>query len=290
MGKLSRILVPIEFSPRCRGAVQYAEALGRHFGCEILLLHVIAPPAAYFGSVDSPNWYSSAEFARDLELERMGELDEFPCHAGDGVTLRREVTHGDPARVIVDTAAEEHCDLVVMPTHAYGPFRRFLLGSVTAKVLHDAACPVWTGPHMENAPDPAAIAIRRVLCALDLGPHTRQVICWAARFAAEFGAALELAHAIPFTTTRLGPFYFDPEWRLMLMRQARERMEFLARDMGVQAGIVVDSGEVGPFVHDAALEKKADLVVIGRGAHTHRRLPTHAYAIVRESPCPVVSI
>jgi len=40
----------------------------------------------------------------------------------------------------------------MMPTHGLGGFRRFLLGSVTAKVLHDADCPVWTGVHLERAP------------------------------------------------------------------------------------------------------------------------------------------
>ena len=39
-----------------------------------------------------------------------------------------------------------------MPTHGYGPFRRFILGSNTAKVLHDADCPVWTGVHVEEIP------------------------------------------------------------------------------------------------------------------------------------------
>ncbi|MDE3167745.1 MAG: universal stress protein [Acidobacteriota bacterium] len=290
MAQLSRVLVPVEFSPRCRGAVQYAEALARHFGGEIVLLHVIPPPVAYFGSVDSASWYTSAEFERDIEAERTGELDAFPCAAGDGVTVRRLVRKGDPAQVIVEAAAAEHCDLIVLPTHGYGPFRRFLLGSVTAKILHDAACPVWTGPHMEVAPDPATFQVRRVLCALDLGLHTRQVLCWGARFAAEFGAALLSLHAIPFSTTRLGPVYFDPEWRLMLMRQARERMEFLHEDMAAPGEVVVDSGEIGAVVRDVALAREADLVVIGRGHRAHRRLPTHAYAIVRDAPCPVVSI
>ena len=44
MPTLSRILVPVDFSPRCRGAVEYAEALSCHFHCEIVLLHVISPP------------------------------------------------------------------------------------------------------------------------------------------------------------------------------------------------------------------------------------------------------
>lgn len=292
MADLSRILVPVEFSPRCRGAIQYSESLARHFHSEILLLHVITPPVAWVGAIDSVPYYTTAEFARELQEERTRDLDAFPCEAGDQASVRRLVLNGDPAQMIVDTAAAEHSDLIVMPTHGYGPFRRFLLGSVTAKILHDAGCPVWTGPHMENAPDPAAVAFRTILCAVDLGPHTRDVMCWAARFAAEFQAQLMFLHVIPYTTTRLGPFYFDPEWRMMIIKQARERIDFLKREMGIAGEIVVDSGEVGAVVRDVAGGRKADLVVVGRGsrAHAHRRLPTHAYAIVRESPCPVVSI
>jgi hypothetical protein len=65
---------------------------------------------------------------------------------------KRVVLEGDPARQIVDYAHEEKVDLIVMPTHGYGPFRQFILGSITAKVLHDADCPVWTGVHLEEAP------------------------------------------------------------------------------------------------------------------------------------------
>ena len=54
-----------------------------------------------------------------------------------------------------------------MPTHGYGIFRSMLLGSVTAKVLHDAACPVWTGVHVEETP-PNSAAFERILCAVDL--------------------------------------------------------------------------------------------------------------------------
>jgi hypothetical protein len=47
----------------------------------------------------------------------------------------------------VEFAANHHVDLVMMPTHGVGTFRSFLVGSVTAKVLHDANCPVWTAAH-----------------------------------------------------------------------------------------------------------------------------------------------
>ena len=97
-----------------------------------------------------------------------------------------------------------------MPTHGYGPFRRFLLGSVTAKVLHDAICPVWTGPHMESAPDYSTVRFQNIVCVIDLGLHSREVLCWAGGFAREFGARLSIVHAIPSSATRLGGFYFDP--------------------------------------------------------------------------------
>ena len=59
----------------------------------------------------------------------------------------------------------------MMLTHDYGPFRRFLLGSVTAKILHDAACPVWTSAHLETWPVAGDVGIRKVLGAVDFGPR-----------------------------------------------------------------------------------------------------------------------
>jgi nucleotide-binding universal stress UspA family protein len=179
-----------------------------------------------------------------------------------------------------------------MPTHGHGPFRRFLLGSVTAKVLHDAACPVLTGRHMEQAPDYSHVQFRNVLCAIDLGPHSRQVICWAATFAREFGARLSIVHAVPLSATRLGAFYFDPEWHVQLTRAAVERIAFLREDMKIDAGVTVEAGEPPAVVSAAASSTAADLLVIGRGStpRAHGHLPANSYAITRESPCPVLTI
>jgi len=292
MARLSRILVPVEFSPRCRGAVQYAEALSTHFHSEIVLLHVIIPPLESFSSLEAMAYSSAADLARELSVARAADLEAFPCVVPDGACLRRKVLEGDPARTIVDYAESEHCDIILMPTHAYGPFRRFLLGSVTAKVLHDAICPVWTGPHMEQAPDYSKIEFRHVACAVDLGLHSREVMCWAGQFAREFGARLSIMHAIPASATKLGGFYFDPDWRIQLTRAAKERMSYLIDDLGIKADTLVESGETPLAVGELAKSVGADVLVIGRGSapRAHRHLPTNSYAIVRESPCPVVTI
>ena len=50
MAWLSRILAPVAFSARCRGATQYAETLSCHFHAELILLHLVAPPPALYRS------------------------------------------------------------------------------------------------------------------------------------------------------------------------------------------------------------------------------------------------
>ena len=292
MPKLSRILVPVEFSPRCRGAVQYAEALSCHFHCEIVLLHVVIPPLANFSSFEAMAYTNAEDLAREIAQQRTADLEAFSCTAPADAAVRRVVLEGDPTQTIVEFASSENCDLIVMPTHGYGPFRRFLLGSVTAKVLHDAICPVWTGPHMERAPNYSSVHFHNIVCALDLGLHSRAVLGWAAEFARETGARLSIVHAIPSSATRLGGFYFDPDWRTQLTRTAAERIGHLQQEMKMDAAVMIEAGEPPVVVTTAAEATSADLLVIGRGStpRAHGHLPTNAYAIVRQAKCPVVTI
>ena len=67
------------------------------------------------------------------------------------VSAETAVLAGNPAEAIVAFAGSTADRIIMMPTRGYGSFRRMLLGSVAAKVLHDAMCPVWMGAHLENA-------------------------------------------------------------------------------------------------------------------------------------------
>jgi nucleotide-binding universal stress UspA family protein len=272
--------------------VQYAEALSCHFHCEIVLLHVVMPPLTNFSSFEAMAYTSASDLAHEIAGVRCEELEAFPCASPPEVVMRRVVLEGEPTETIVDYARSEHCDLIVLPTHGYGPFRRFVLGSVTARVLHDATCPVWTGPHMERAPDYSAVYFRNVMCALDLGLHSRHVLCWASEFARESGAHLSIVHAIPSSATRLGGFYFDPDWRTQLTKTAAERIALFREEMELDASVEIEAGEPPVVVSEAAQSMHADLLVIGRGStpRAHAHLPANAYSIVRQSVCPVVTV
>jgi len=292
MAWLSKILSPVAFSPRCRGATQYAETLACRFHSELILLHVVPPPLGFFTALEAPAYSTVAEMSEETLEDRKVELAKFleaPC---PDVELRREVVYGDPAHEIVDLAREEYMDLIVMATHGYGPFRRFLLGSVTAKVLHDAACPVWTGPHLEQAPNYQNITFQRILCAIDLAEPSRCVLEWAGRFAREVDAQLDIVHVLPHTLIQLGGMYFDPEWRGHAVEVVRDQICRLEQETQVYGEILIEFGDAPVAVSDVAANRKADLLVIGRGRQSGLagRLRANAYAILRESPCPVVTI
>jgi len=266
MSSIRKILVPVALSPACAWAARYSASLATQLGAELLFVHVADQSAAR-------------------------ELERFLHREIPGAACRSIVLTGEPADSIVAYAAEQTCDLIVMPTHAYGRFRRFLLGSVTSKVLHDADCPVWTGVHHQDAPFSDQATIRSVVCAVDLSPNCIPVICWAQNLAGCFQAVLKVIHAEPAadeTSDNAG----EIELRHHLFRRAQAKFEGWCGPAGLKIEIEQHGGSVAQVVREAVLRERADLVVIGRGhaQGTLGRLRTGAYGIIRDSPCPVLSI
>ena len=161
-----------------------------------------------------------------------------------------------------------------MPTRGGSRLREFLIGSVTGKVLHDTTVPVLTGVHLEQRQDFPEFRLRRILCAVDLGPQTACVLRWGAALAAEFGAALTVVHVAPDQNA------------------ARGDVADLVAARGAKADVVVAPGEPHKVVTALAADGESDLLVIGRGLATSvaGRLKAQAYAMVRQSPCPVLSV
>jgi len=268
MSFVSGILVPIDFSERSAPAARYARSLAAQFGSSLILLHALAPLQQELSGIEM-----AGHMLRELQLQRRARAEqELRAFAADIGASEWVVEEGDPARLIV-SVAHERAGLIVMPTHGFGPFRRFILGSTAAKVLHDADCPVWTGVHLEDAPAPARP--RRVLCAVDLGPQSSKTLFWAASVALQFGASLTLLHVT-----------------LGARDAALEELGRLRKFVNAEAELAVDTGDPATAICAAVSEQEADVLVIGRGsaAGVFGRLRASAYSIIRQSPCPVVSV
>lgn len=286
---LSKILVPVDFSERCRGAAYYAEAIHNVFGSKITLLHVLLPTHYELSSMDVAGSLLEDQYRfRAEQVEQ--DLQAFMADQLPAPHTERILREGNAAGTIVSVAQEMGAGLIVMPTHGYGPFRRFILGSVTAQVLHDADCPVWTGVHLE-ASSTREVHFKQVTAALDLGPKSERTLMWAYRFAQGAGAKLALVHATPAFDGHAGE-YFDPELRRQVDIAVREEVGQLLKRLNIVAPLHIESGEVSRTVCDLAADLETDLLVIGRGsaAGVFGRLRANAYSIIRESRSPVVSV
>ena len=282
MQSLSKVLLPVDFSERSLGAARYARFLADHFHSEITLLHSITPLPYEFGALEGGGAMLT-EIYNDRAEQAEGELNRFLCAELAGCNVKRVLCEGDAAERIVEYAHTEKVGLIVMPTHGYGTFRRFILGSNTAKVLHDAECPVWTGVHLQDTPQNIPIAIRSILCAIDLGPQTCRTLTWAAAMQREFGATLKVIHAMACA---------DDPAAGELERSIREDVARFEKSARAEAELMLVAGDPCEVVCDAVDRTAADLLVIGRGsaAGGFGRLRTHSYAMIRQSPCPVVSV
>ena len=107
----------------------------------------------------------------------------------------------------------------------------------------------------------------------------------------EFHARLTLVHAIPSVQVN-EMSYYDQGLPMMLRQVAQQKSDEIQKLTGTTAEVVLETGSIAEVVRNAALAQKGDLVVIGRHENSGLlgRLRANAYAIVRESPCPVISV
>jgi nucleotide-binding universal stress UspA family protein len=290
MAQFQHILFPVDFSERCRAARPFVTSIAQKFGSKVTLLHVFELPQGIYAGMDAAYPISIDLEAMQLDGERQlrgffepADLSLIP----GGIATIAEA--GEPAGIIADQAVSNGVDLVMMPTHGYGRFRSLLLGSVTAKVLYDVACPVWTAAHTEDPALPEHARCEKILCAVDLTPDDVPTLQRAAELAGVMKARLRLVHAVPDAEPQ--PRDFDESFRRSRREWAREELAKLQREAGTDLEACVESGPVPALVRAVALDHKADLVVIGRGKlhRTLGRLRTNAYGIIRDSPCPVLS-
>jgi nucleotide-binding universal stress UspA family protein len=205
-------------------------------------------------------------------------------------SVRHEVIEGEAAEEIVAAANGDGYDAVVMSTRGAGAFRRwFIIGSVTSKVLDAAERPVITSSHFENHRPP--LRLRRVMCAIDLGPQSTRVLCWGKQAARSFGASLDVAHVTPALESAT---YGEESrtWRSTAHHRLGARMEELKRSLEIETETVIGFGDPARTLSELARQRRADLLVLGRGVSQGLigRLRANAYDIIRQCPCPVVSI
>ncbi|EKQ55763.1 MAG: universal stress protein UspA-like protein [Methanobacterium sp. Maddingley MBC34] len=141
-----KILLPTDGSKFAEKAAEHAIWIASKSGAEIIVLNVIET-SSLVGLPAEDLIVRIKEMLKEegrRSLERISEMvteEEKELKIEDiQITLKTE--EGSPADAILKTVEKEDVDLVVMGTSGKHGLDRFLLGSVTEKVVRSAKCPV----------------------------------------------------------------------------------------------------------------------------------------------------
>jgi len=286
MYPFKKILFPIDYSIPCEAVVPYIKEMLGRFSAALTLVHAYYPEAIAYSELPVTGT-SLTDTARTYEEKR---LTQFASETFPGQHVECFVESGDAGTVVDRIVHHQGTDLVMLPTHGHGPMRRLLLGSVAAKILHDVSAAVWTGTGSALLDHTPNLPYKSVLCAVDNSDEAEAILKAAAALSCTYGAQLSLVHVVesPEPTPQLD---YTP-YRKDLLAAADFRLRELKGKLGVHAPHAVFDAMVADGVRQEAMRRKSDLIITGRGRCQTRfeRLWSHLYQIVRESPCPVLSI
>ncbi len=239
MAIIQKILFPVDFSPACVAATPFIRRVADLQSARLTLLHVIEP--FHFSAFElyvRPYPQVEAEH-QSVAQQRLDSFlkSEFPVE-----TYSRLLASGDAATRIAEVAREQQFDLIAMPTHSGGLFRRTLLGSTLAKVLNDADCPVLTLQHSE-AMAHRAMEHREIACSIRLDAEGLRVLRDAGQLAASVHAHLSIIHIIPGNDFDV-PVLFDEARHVQSVEveEARQRIDELQRSAGTHAEVRIAVG------------------------------------------------
>lgn len=284
-----KILFPTDYSEPCKASLPYVREMTRHYGAELTVLHAYRAFHSDYGEIIGVN----TPFAQRIHALEVENLRKFAADAFPSQHVELRVVEGEPGSAIRNFVEHEGTDLVMLPTRGQGPMRRLLIGSTTAKVLHDISAAVWTAPGSafsetaEHQPNPHC---RSIVCALDNTDEAEVVLAAAAGIASSYGARLFLHHAVA-----VPPMAMEIDFAACL-RAAEDGADCALRSLkdklGIKAPHTITSGLMLDGVLKEVVEREADLLVLGRGESQGAvsRIWSNLYPLVRESPCPVLSI
>jgi len=288
MRTIQNILFPVDFSPSCAAMAAFVKRGASIFGARVTLVHVFD----LYGHHPSQLYVRPpSEVAEEQQILARQKLDSFLKSEFPVGECPRILLSGDAATQIAQLARTDRFDLIIMPTHA-GVFRRTLLGSTTAKVLNDTDCPVLTTQHAETI-SPRQLEHRERVCAIGLNADSERVLRFASQAAKDVHANLTLVHVILASGADL-LVQLDLEERLQSAKReaASRRIDELQGAVGSDARVSTAIGAIKDMLTEEARRLRADVLVIGRSPRSGvlGRLRNLSYAVVRDAPCPVLSV
>ena len=258
-------------------------------------VHVYSTPVPWGASAGAPAVAPILPAVQPQEV--IAEVRRFSAGVLADDSLEVVVSEGNPSKEIVRLADERQADLLVMGTHGRGGFERLFLGSVTEKVIRTARCPVLTVPPPIQTPTATALIYKTILCPLDFSDASQRALEYALSLAKKTAASVLPLHVVEGfidpPDLDFNAHYNVPEYRRYMEEDALTRLNAViddVRDVCNSEPRVV-RGKAAQEILRVAEEVEADLIVMGvHGTGAADRFGSTTHRIVREAPCPVLTL
>jgi nucleotide-binding universal stress UspA family protein len=289
MVRLRRILCPVDFFPASVRAADYALKLAANHGGTVLALHVLAPiiAAAYGDPINV------APVMADLERQARRSLKALQLKARKlNIPFEFEIRHGDVSREIQSAINDSQADAVVMGTHGRRGFERWIMGSVTERLIRQCPVPLFTvgsSGKMRGSP----LSVPRILLTTDFSAGTSDAVQYAFSIARECQAKITFLHVVHDLSAAIGGKLTD---RLILgVRRKLDEVIIAGGADPTAFRTVVEAGQPYRTILAAVRQYKPGLVVMnihGKSGAERALVGSTAERVVRGvvNVCPVLLI
>jgi len=273
--KISKIVVPSDFSEAAYVAMDNAVELAKRFGAEITLVHVLET-GAYQGifSPSKKTEYDEKEHAQ-LKLQE----DARKLKSDSGVNVSQVVVSGRISEEIVTAVKEHEADLVVMGTHGVAGWAEFFVGSNAFKVVTQSPCPIMTIQQTATRP-----SCDNIILPIDRSAETRQKVPVAASMAKKFGATIHIATLLSEDT---------PEIRHEFEIKLKQITEYLDREEIAHTQSTLVGSNLATMTMNFAESKDGNLIIMMTEQESNMTgflMGPFAQQVVNHSKIPVLSI
>jgi len=294
-----RMLIPLDGSKTAEEVLPYARRLAAGARVAVELLGVVemgdiaediaSNQAAYAGALVREAIRNSTEY-----LEKLAQT----FHDGK---VRCDVQQGRPEDIIIAAASADRATLIAMATHGRSGVTRWLLGSVTEKVLRGTVNPLLVVRAPGNSKTDGEAALRSVIVPLDGSDVAETILSPVAALAEALDLQVLLirVYGLPLPTYG-GDDYYVPNY-LELKDQIRDEAEgylnsraSLLRAQGVaEVSTVVIEGSAADAIIDLARETPDNLIALspyGRSGLQRWVLGSVTEKVVRHCQDPVLIV
>ncbi len=218
----------------------------------------------------------------DAALARVAELA-----AAVGRTVRTICALGEPYVRLVELAAMEDCDLIIVGAKGITALKQVLLGSVARRVIGLSRQDVLV------VPDGARNGWNRILLATDLSPANQTAENRALEVAAAHHSALTILSILEVPSCLFGEAgalgcTLPPDQRSKLAE-----LQGVATGLGINAELLTGAGEAHRIICETAVQKGAGVIVLGSHGRSGLRrllLGSTAEKVIALAPCPVLVV